>query len=194
MALLDYEGSSHVTLLPRMDLDGFNVVACFRDNETAAAALTALQENGIPSRELQILGHRSDAVHSGTGMTHLDERLVTAVARDAVIGGIVGGIAGALCGLIPWAAGGLGDGLAAAVLAAGSIFGAVSGSMLGGEVGFDRSQAGSDTYGDQVEDGATLVDVHTDDEQEASLALSLLERCTPMQLSSFRPGEEPLLV
>jgi hypothetical protein len=147
-----------------------------------------------------MLGSAGDAVHTGSGLTELDERMVRGVVRDACEGALAGGTCGAVLGLLlsvlpplhhsvaPAAAAGYS--LAAAF---GAVIGLISGGLVGGVAGLDRSQAGSDTYDDQMADGARVVGVHVSGSAQQDEVCELLRRAGAFGVRTFADGEEPSL-
>lgn len=195
----DYEGTAHVAFMPQTHFAYFNVLARLRDRTDAQQAIERLRASGLPRADAMLLGAVSDAVHTGSGLTTLDEKLVHGVIRDLLGGAGAGGIIGALGGLLVGAlppvhdVAGLSGGVASFGAAAGlgAIVGLIAGGLLGGVTGFDRSQAGSDTYDDQDAESDTLVGVHCQDERDRARVCEILRACGAFAVRAFEADEEP---
>src|SRR5579871_4686295 len=100
MVAVDYEGTAHLSVVPQIPLERFNLIARFGSADAAAAALRCLHEDDPDGDEASWLGYLSDAVHAGSGLTDPDARMVWAVVRDTILGGVVVGIAGIVAGMV----------------------------------------------------------------------------------------------
>jgi hypothetical protein len=190
MATADYEGMAHVSFIPCAGSQRFNLIARFRDCDTADHALAVLREHGFTAADASLLGTVDDFVHTGSGLTKADECADYSSVHDAMEGMVVGALIGACIGLIlfalPFVRATMGAhaeagsfGVAAIV---GAIVGLTLGGLVGGEAGLDRSRAGTDTYDDQHADGIAYVGVHADGER-AGVASSDLRSAGALDVS-----------
>lgn len=198
MVAADYEGQAHLSFMPQASFAHFNVIARMGSEEAANSTVAELHQFGVGGTDAAVLGNSADAVHTGTGLTELDERLIRGVLRDAGEGAIAGGLIGGVAGLILSALPPLSANVAAAgghALAAlfGIAIGLVAGGLVGGVAGFDRSQAGSDTYGDQLAEAPCIVGVHVADAAQQREVYEILRRSGAFGLRTFADGEEPSL-
>lgn len=199
MVAADYEGQAHLSFMPQASFARYNVIARMGSEEAARGAVAELHHAGVAEPDAAVLGACADAVHTGTGLTELDERLIRGVVRDACEGALAGGLCGGVVGLLISALPPLSGGVAAAAgghaLAAafGVAIGIVSGGLVGGVAGFDRSQAGSDTYGDQIAEAPCIVGVHVADAAQEREVCEILRRSGAFGLRAFAEGEEPSL-
>ncbi|HZQ38919.1 MAG TPA: hypothetical protein VFD32_23545 [Dehalococcoidia bacterium] len=159
----------------------YPLVGWLPDRDRSVAAVEALRAAGFADADAVLwLGEESAA---GERLPGRDRQIFLVVARDSLAGTYLGALVGAVLGLalllIPSvrdAAGGLSwkSLLIAAVL--GAIAGMFGGSLLGMVAALDRQRAGSDTYADQLPEGATwLLLCPRDDDQERE-ALATIER------------------
>ncbi|HZQ38918.1 MAG TPA: hypothetical protein VFD32_23540 [Dehalococcoidia bacterium] len=197
MVAADYEGQAHLSFIPQTDPVRYNVIARMSSEQAASAALAALHVAGVAGADAAVLGTSADAVHTGTGLTDLDERLIRGVLRDAgegaVAGGLCGGVVGLLLSALPPLAGNVAAGGHLLAAAFGVAIGLVAGGLVGGVAGFDRSQAGSDTYGDQLAEEPCIVGVRVADAAKQLEVCELLRRSGAFGLRAFADGEEPSL-
>jgi len=134
----------------------------FRTNEEAKAVVSALEEAGVPSQDITIVGPEGEA---GTN-----------TAEGAGIGAALGGVGGLLAGLGAFAIPGIGPVVGAGWLAA-AIIGAAGGAAVGGVVGA-LTEAGIDedsahVYAEGVRRGGALVSARAD-EAQAEVVSSIL--------------------
>ncbi len=200
MVAADYEGQAHIAFMPQTEFTHFNVIARLRDEQAASSIVATLRGTGFPAGDVSVLGAAGDAVHTGSGLTELDEWLLRGVVRDVLEGALAGGVCGAVLGLVlsalpqvhhtVAAAAASGYALAAAL---GAVVGIVSGGLVGGVAGLDRSQAGSDTYGDQMADSSRVVGVHASSPTQQAEICEILRRSGAFGLRTFADGEEPSL-
>ena len=111
------------------------------------------------------------------------------------MGGVCGALLGLLLGLLPAVQHIVAPTAAGYALAAafGAVVGVVSGALVGGVAGLDRTQAGSDTYGDQICENARIVGVHTADPEQQARVCEILHGCGAFGVRAFAAGEEPSL-
>jgi hypothetical protein len=198
MVAADYEGQAHLSFMPQASFARYNVIARMGSEEAAQTAVVELHRAGVAGEDAAVLGTAADAVHTGTGLTALDEQLIRGVLRDTCEGALAGGLCGGAAGLLLSALPPLSHNVAAAgghALAAafGVAIGLVAGGLVGGVAGFDRSQAGSDTYGDQLAEAPCIVGVHVVDAAQREEVCEILRRSGAFGLRAFADGEEPSL-
>jgi hypothetical protein len=198
MVAADYEGRAHISFMPQAGFARYNVIARMGSEEAAQSTVAELHRAGVVGEDAAVLGASADAVHTGTGLTALDEQLIRGVLRDSCEGALTGGLSGGAIGLLLSVLPPLSHNVAAAgghALAAafGAAIGFVAGGLVGGVAGFDRSQAGSDTYGDQLAEAPCIVGVHVEDAEQREAVCEILRRGGAFGLRAFVDGEEPSL-
>ena len=127
----------------------------FDTHEEASNAVDALEDAGIPSNEISVVGPNGKTDASGT-------------AEGAGIGAAVGGVGGLLAGLGAFAIPGIGPVVGAGWLVA-TLAGAAAGGIAGGLVG-SLTEAGVDdddahVYAEGIKRGGTMVVARVDDAQ-----------------------------
>ena len=146
----------------------------FDDYNSASAAVSALEDSGIPHADISIVGHNADGSRTSSAGAENE------AGRGAEIGTAVGGIGGLLAGLGMLAIPGVGPVVAAGWLVTtitGAGIGAAVGGAAGGLIG-SLTQAGvaesdAHVYAEGVRRGGTLVTARVPDAQ-ASAAQSIL--------------------
>ncbi len=149
----------------------------------ARTVVNALEDAGISSSDISIVGRDSDAneTYAGEG-----------AATGAGVGAVVGGASGLLAGLGILAIPGVGPVVAAGWLVAtvvGVAAGAVAGGAAGGIIG-SLTEAGVDedkahVYAEGIRRGSTLVSVRVDNDQ-ADVARSIINDSSPVEPSARR--------
>ncbi|UXN59147.1 general stress protein [Phyllobacterium zundukense] len=161
------------------------ITGLYDDYSDARAAVTALEDAGVSSSDISIVGRDHDGVET-------ESNAGEGAAAGAGIGAVVGGTGGLLAGLGMLAIPGIGPVVAAgwlAATAAGAAAGAVAGGAAGGLIG-SLTSAGVDedeahVYAEGVRRGSTLVSARVDDDQ-ADLARSILDQNRPVDIDSRR--------
>ncbi len=140
------------------------VTGLFDDYSDASAAVSVLEERGVPSSDISIVSNNADERHGKS--TNAAEGAGT----GAGIGAAVGGVGGLLTGLGIMAIPGVGPVVAAgwlAATAAGAVAGAVAGGAAGGLIGaLTESGVPEDhahVYAEGVRRGGTLVTAKVED-------------------------------
>lgn len=110
------------------------VTGLFDDYTDARAAVSALEERGVPSDDISIVSNNAGDRYESTN----DSNAAEGAGTGAGIGAAVGGVGGLLAGLGVMAIPGVGPVVAAgwlAATAAGAAAGAVAGGAAGGIIG-----------------------------------------------------------
>src|SRR6218665_2879445 len=152
------------------------VTGLFDDYDDASAAVSALEDAGVPSRDISIVANNADKRHGA------DTNAAEGAGAGAGIGAVVGGAGGLLTGLGLMAIPGFGPVFAAgwlAATAAGAAGGAVAGGAAGGIIGaMTRSGVSEDdahVYAEGVRRGGTLVTARVEDDR-VSVAQDILKQ------------------
>ena len=134
----------------------------FNSHEEAKAAVAALEDAGIPSDDITLVGPEGDAASD--------------VAEGAGIGAALGGVGGLLAGLGAFAVPGVGPVVGAGWLAA-TIIGAAGGAAAGGIVGALKDagveERHAHVYAEGMRRGGSLVSARVDEAQEDAAAAVL---------------------
>lgn len=160
------------------------VTGLFDDYSDARAAVSALEERGVPSDDISIVSN--DAGERSARESNAAEGAGT----GAGIGAVVGGAGGLLTGLGIMAIPGVGPVVAAgwlAATAAGAAAGAVAGGAAGGLIGA-MTESGvpeehAHVYAEGVRRGGTLVTARMEDDlyPDAEAILSRSNRIDPAE-------------
>ncbi len=160
------------------------VTGLFDDYSDARAAVSALEERGVPSDDISIVSN--DAGERSARESNAAEGAGT----GAGIGAVVGGAGGLLTGLGIMAIPGVGPVVAAgwlAATAAGAAAGAVAGGAAGGLIGA-MTESGvpeehAHVYAEGVRRGGTLVTARVEDDlyPDAEAILSRSNRIDPAE-------------
>jgi hypothetical protein len=152
------------------------VTGIFDSYNDAKAAVSALEEFGIPSYDISIVSN--DAYDRDIDAS----RAATGAGAGAGIGAVVGGTGGLLTGLGMIAIPGVGPVVAAGWLAAtavGTVAGAAAGSVAGGLIGAMTDsgvpEADAHVYAESIRRGGTLVTAKVNDTSVADVD-ALFER------------------
>jgi hypothetical protein len=159
------------------------VTGLYDNHADARAVVRALEDAGISSDGISIVGRGGDERESNAG---------EGAAAGAGIGAAVGGTGGLLAGLGLLAIPGIGPVVAAgwlAATAAGAVAGAVAGGAAGGIIG-SLTDEGVDeddahVYAEGVRRGSTLVSARVED-SEAEVAQAIIEDHAPVDLDARR--------
>lgn len=150
-----------------------NISCIFRNRENAEAAVSKLEAAGIGPQHLSVImkdNHPNEIAKENTA---------DGAATGAASGGIIGGLAGLIVGISALAIPGIGAvfiagplvaalGLSgvAATTVAGGVTGALTGGMVGALVGLGFSKEDAALYEMRVKEGAILLNVETDSNNE----------------------------
>ena len=145
------------------------ITRSYDNYETAAEVVEDLEDAGIASSDISVVGHDKRAKDSNA-------------AEGAGIGAGVGGAAGLLAGLGLLAIPGVGPVVAAgwlAATAAGAVAGAATGGLIGSftSAGVDEDEA--HYYAETVRRGGTVVSVKASDEHAATVE-KIMDEATPI--------------
>ena len=144
------------------------ITRSYGDYETARSVVERLEEAGISSSNVSIVGRNGD------GETNAEE--------GAGIGAGVGGAAGLLAGLGMLAIPGIGPVVAAGWLAstaAGAVAGAAAGGLVGSLVKEGHDEDEAHYYAETVRRGGSVVSVRAEPAQEAAVE-AILDGATPL--------------
>ena len=144
------------------------ITRSYGDYETARSVVERLEEAGISSNNISIVGRNGD------GETNAEE--------GAGIGAGVGGAAGLLAGLGLLAIPGIGPVVAAGWLAstaAGAVAGAAAGGLVGSFVKEGHDEDEAHYYAETVRRGGSVVSVRAEPTQEAAVE-AILDGATPL--------------
>lgn len=159
------------------------VTGLYDNYANARTAVNALEDAGISSSNISIVGREGETNESYAG---------EGAANGASVGAVVGGTGGLLAGLGMLAIPGVGPVVAAgwlAATAAGAAAGAVAGGAAGGIIG-SMTNAGVDeddahVYAEGVRRGSTLVSVRVEEDQ-GDVARSILNDNAPVDVTARR--------
>jgi hypothetical protein len=136
------------------------ITGLFDNYADARSAVSALEDEGVPSSDISIVGRRGDT----------DTDAAEGAAKGAGLGAVVGGAGGLLTGLGIMAIPGVGPVVAAGWLAAtlaGAAAGAAVGGAAGGLIGAltkdGVSEEDAHVYAEGVRRGGTLVTARVED-------------------------------
>ncbi len=151
-----------------------SITKAYDSPSQARAAVAALEEAGVPSTDISIVGNRRfDSRYDDDG---------SETASGAGIGAVLGGGTGLLAGLGLLAIPGLGPVVAAgwlAATAAGAVAGGATGGIIGALVDAGTSREDAHLYSEAVRRGATLITVRTNGSNE-DVVRAILERQEPI--------------
>lgn len=177
--------------LPPELRDRYPLVGWLPDRDRGVAAVEALRAAGFADADAVLwLGEDGD---TGERLPGRDRQIFLIVARDSIAGTYLGAFIGALLGiallLIPAVRDATGGVtwrtlLIAAVL--GAIAGMFGGSLIGMIAALDRQRAGSDTYADQLPEGAIWLLLRPRDDEQEQSALAQIARLGGRQVPRVR--------
>jgi uncharacterized membrane protein len=135
----------------------------FNSHEEAKAAVAALEEAGVPSSDISVIGLEGSSSTSGAG-------------EGAGVGATIGGVGGLLAGLGAFAIPGIGPVVGAGWLVA-TLTGAAAGGLAGGLIG-SLTEAGvnendAHVYAESIKRGGTMVVARVGETQEDAAAAIL---------------------
>lgn len=154
------------------------VTALYDTYDSAAAAVNALEDFGIPYSDISIVSNNVDNRYEKDPTSNAAED----AGKGAGAGAVVGGIGGLLTGLGLMAIPGVGPVVAAGWLAAtaagaatGAVVGGAAGGLVGSLTGAGVPERDAQFYAEGVRRGGTLVTARVDDTR-ASTAWEILQR------------------
>jgi hypothetical protein len=195
MASADYEGTAKTPFPPRVNFSRFNVVARYPNPAIAEQVLEQLRASGVPRGEASILGEEQDMVRPESGLSIADEKVVKAVAANAFIWAAAGGVFGIVVGIVRMLIPAFRHTVHAQVDAPALLSAALIGALLGGMgaylvgyvAGLDSRFSETETYGDQVAMGTTLVGVHTESPEDTSAVSAKLQAAGALSVEAYAP-------
>jgi|SoiMetStandDraft_5_1073268.scaffolds.fasta_scaffold169459_2 hypothetical protein len=160
------------------------------DNELVAAQIFEdLQDQGFTNGDISIL--IPEGQHMGAEKsTKMPEGAATGAAAGGALGGLVGFLAGVGSIAIP----GVGPFIAAGpILAAlgGAAAGATAGGVTGALVGLGMPEYEAKQYESRLSDGKLLISVHTDSDDQRSMAKDIFERHGAESISTAGESSPP---
>ncbi len=160
----------------------YPLVGWLPDRDSGVAAVETLRATGFADEDA-VLWLGQDGEPGERLLPGRDRQIFLVVARDSLAGTYLGALVGAVLGLalllIPSlrdAAGGVSWRTLLIAAALGAIAGSFGGSLLGMVAALDRQRAGSDTYADQLPEGATWLLLRPRDDEQERGALALIAR------------------
>jgi hypothetical protein len=156
-----------------------SVSRSFDSYEQACAAVTAIEQAGVPSSDISLIANRQASAGHDDGVA------VSDTAAGAGIGGVVGGGAGLLAGLGVLAIPGVGPVVAAGWLAAtavGTAAGVATGGLMGALFGAGVDEEQAAIHSEAIRRGGTLVAVRVPDDQVGRIE-GLLSTHRPVDLA-----------
>jgi hypothetical protein len=139
------------------------ITGLFDTRDEAHKAVEALEEAGIPSQDISIIGPQREESTSGT-------------SEGAAVGAAVGGVGGLLAGLAAFAIPGVGPLVGAGWLAAtllGAAAGGVAGGLLGALTDAGIEERDAHVYAESIRRGGTMVTARVEDNMEDPAAAIL---------------------
>jgi hypothetical protein len=139
------------------------VTGSFHDEELAAKAIEGLVEAGVPVDEISVV------VMDAGGAHEVPIQETTPVLKGGIAGGALGGVLGGVGAVL--AATGVVVGPGAILLASGPVLAAIQGVVGGAGLGYgvgvlaslDYWKDEADLHAEDLEKGAALITVHSDD-------------------------------
>ena len=164
------------------------ITRLFDNYEDAAAAVSRLEQAGIPHEDISLIANNTEGRHLTEGRRDParaddlnDNDTAGGAAKGATTGGLLGGGAGLLAGLGMLAIPGLGPVVAVGWLAStavGAAIGAAAGGAAGGLLGALKDAGHTDeeahVYAEGVRRGGALVSVKPDNDTDAERARQVL--------------------
>jgi hypothetical protein len=172
-----------------MIMAGKAVVGIVKSELQAAQIFEELQEAGFSNGDISIL------IPEGSRLaTEKSSKMPEGAATGAAAGGALGGVLGLLAGVGTIAIPGLGAFVAAGpILAAlgGAAAGATAGGLTGALVGMGMPEFEAKQYESRMVAGNLLISVHTDYDDQRSLARDTFERCGAESIATAGESEPP---
>lgn len=175
----------------RQGFAAHNVTGTFPDMDGARRAIGKLENAGIDSSLISLIGPGPSEAADATDTRQRDLEATTRVGKKAVTGAAagsaIGGGIGFLAGLAAFAVPGVGSVLGTGVWAAtvgGAVAGGGVGGVVGGVAGVETSDAWELTF-QNVRAGRVTVGVHADDPQAIDKAAGALDRAGATGLHRF---------
>jgi hypothetical protein len=170
----------------------YPLVGWLPDRDRGVTAIETLRTGGFADEDA-VLWLGSDGDPGERQMPGRDRQIFLVVARDSLVGTYLGALVGAVLGvallLVPGvrdAVGGVSWRTLLIAAALGAIAGVFGGSLLGMVAALDRQRAGSDTYADQLPEGATWLLLRPRDDEQEREALALIARLGGRPVPSSR--------
>jgi len=168
---------------------GKAVVGIVNSELQAAQIFEELQESGFSNGDISILIPEGDRIAA-----EKSTKMPEGAAAGAAAGGAVGGLVGLLAGVGTIAIPGLGAFIAAGpILAAlgGAAAGATAGGLTGALVGLGMPEYEAKQYESRMTSGNLLISVHTDYDDQRSMARDILERCGAESIATAGESAPP---
>lgn len=176
---------------PDPTVDAPAVLSVHPDLEAARDAIQKLQNAGIDSVHISLVGPRLDAATGRDAQRAMDVGETAAIGENLLKGAGIGAAAGAaLGGLATVAIPGVGPAIAGGLAIAA--FGAVTGAGVGGAGGVASTPAWSEAWEQtfaHLDDGNVVVAVHGDDELMLDNALKTLRATSAEHVELTGRGE-----
>jgi hypothetical protein len=156
------------------------VTRSYDDYATASAVVEELVSAGFSNNDFSLIGRRGDGDDSNA-------------EEAAGIGAGVGGAAGLLAGLGMIAIPGIGPVVAAgwlAATAAGAVAGAAAGGVIGAMTSAGVDEKDAHFYAESVRRGGSVVSVRASSNTRAAEAEAIMDRATPVDVSTRRADYE----
>jgi len=135
------------------------ITGMFNSHDEAKAAVAALEEAGVPSADISVIGANGSASAGGAG-------------EGAGVGAAIGGVGGLLAGLGAFAIPGIGPVVGAGWLVA-TLAGAAAGGLIGSLTEAGVSENDAHVYAEGIKRGGTMVVARVDETQEDAAAAIL---------------------
>lgn len=175
-----------------------NISCIFRNRREAEAAVTGLENAGISQQHISVIMKDS---HSRTENEVTSDNVKDGAATGAASGGVIGGLAGLIVGISALAIPGIGaifiagplvaalglTGVAATTIS-GGVSGAITGGLVGGLVGLGFSQEDANLYERSIKEGAILLNVEVDSNDE-QVVKTILNQNSAAEVRSVRSSD-----
>jgi len=170
-------------------MSGKAVVGIVNSELQAAQIFEELQEAGFSNGDVSILIPEGDRV-----FPEKSTKMPEGAATGAAAGGALGGVLGLLAGVGTIAIPGLGAFIAAGpILAAlgGAAAGATAGGLTGALVGLGMPEFEAKQYESRMAGGKLLISVHTDYDDQRSMARDIFAGCGAESISTTGESAPP---
>src|SRR5258708_24367235 len=176
----------------------YTVLGIYQDRDNAEDAINELDEAGYSPKNLSIIMKDNTAAHEMADST--GAHVTSSAVSGASTGAVVGGLAGVLIGIGAIAIPGVGGLLiggpiatafgltgAAATTLSGAATGAITGGILGTLMGLGLPHEEAKVYEDRIHEGAILLAVALEQEDEKHEVREILHRTGADQLRVVAP-------